>query len=388
MYQNVSSFAVYENNLLFSTDKNISNDVLTDFDLPFEARKLKKNRLYFFNSEWGLIELEKVHRSYSIDKYRFINDTLYTLSLDGDLNIYSIGERNISSEYFDVWEHFESNDSYHTLDLEIDTKHDLLQITTNIGLLLELDLYTLAPIDTISTTEMWSQRIANLNEDMYVLESNGYSFYVRDRDTDQNRLKLVYLDNKNTIITLPNSPYYMCSKGASKMLHYVTPSLKVIGFDQLDPVYNRPDIVFDSIGKYFGGADQELVARYREAWEKRIDRLGLDKEKLGKGEIYVPNAEFVGAEDIAYENNSGQLELKVEANDPKYILRRFNILVNEVPLYGSEGISIASRGLMDWDTIISVPLGVGENKIQVSVMNELGLENFQVPHLRQLYPRE
>ena len=163
------------------------------------------------------------------------------------------------------------------------------------------------------------------------------------------------------------------------MLHYVTPSLKVIGFDQLDPVYNRPDIVLHSIGKYFSGADQELVARYREAWEKRIDRLGLDKEKLGKGEISVPNAEFVGAEDIAYENTSGQLELKVEAKDPKYTLRRFNILVNEVPLYGSEGISIASRGLMEWDTTISVPLGVGENKIQVSVMNELGLENFKYP---------
>ena len=87
----------------------------------------------------------------------------------------------------------------------------------------------------------------------------------------------------------------------------------------------------------------------------------------------------MGAEDIASENNSGQLELKVEAKDPKYTLRRFNILVNEVPLYGSEGISIAARGLMEWDTTISVPLGVGENKIQVSIMNELGLENFKYP---------
>ena len=34
---------------------------------------------------------------------------------------------------------------------------------------------------------------------------------------------------------------------------------------------------------------------------------------------------------------------------------------------------------MKWDTTISVPLGVGENKIQVSVMNELGLENFKYP---------
>lgn len=189
----------------------------------------------------------------------------------------------------------------------------------------------------------------------------------------------IQLENNNYLVKLPNSPYYMCSKDASKMLHYVTPSLKVIGFEQLDPVYNRPDIVLDSIGKYFGGANQELVANYRQSWEKRIDRLGLDKERLGKGEIAVPNAEIVGADDIAYENKEGKLEIKVLANDPKYSLRRFNVFVNEVPLYGSAGISIAHMKKQVWDTTVSVSLSVGENKIQVSVMNELGLENFKYP---------
>ncbi|MFM7683294.1 MAG: caspase domain-containing protein, partial [Bacteroidota bacterium] len=190
---------------------------------------------------------------------------------------------------------------------------------------------------------------------------------------------VIFFQNNNYLVKLPNSPYYMCSKDASKMLHYVTPSLKVIGFEQLDPVYNRPDIVLDSIGKYFGGADPELVANYRQSWEKRIDRLGLDKEKLGKGEIAVPSAEILDADDIAYENKNGVLEIKVSANDAKYPLRRFNVFVNEVPLYGSAGISIAHLNKQVWDTTISVPLSVGENKIQVSVMNELGLENFKYP---------
>lgn len=198
---------------------------------------------------------------------------------------------------------------------------------------------------------------------------------------NEGRLKfsLINLDKSEYIIKLQNAPYYMCSKEASKMLHYVTPSLKVIGFDQLDPVYNRPDIVLDSIGKYFGGADQELIANYRQSWEKRIDRLGLDKDKLGKGEISVPNAEIVGADEIAYESKEGKLEINVSANDPKYLLRRFNVFVNEVPLYSSTGISIAHLKKQVWDTTVSVPLSVGENKIQVSVMNELGLENFKYP---------
>ena len=196
-------------------------------------------------------------------------------------------------------------------------------------------------------------------------------------------LKLLYFvifyENGDRLIKLPNSPYYMCSKEASKMLHYVTPSLKVIGFEQLDPVYNRPDIVLDSIGKYFGNEDRGMIDEYRKSWEKRIDRLGLDKEKLGKGEISVPNAEILGADDIAYENKEGSLNIKVEANDSKYTLSRFNVYVNEVPIYGSLGISISHLQVHKWDTTLTVPLSFGENKIQVSVMNELGLENFKYP---------
>jgi hypothetical protein len=236
----------------------------------------------------------------------------------------------------------------------------------------------------------WVKDITSSDHDIFDVEfSQNGKFIARlnknnsiiliDVKTNNVIYEYLQLENNNWLVKLPNSPYYMCSKDASKMLHYVTPSLKVIGFEQLDPVYNRPDIVLDSIGKYFGGADQELVASYRQSWEKRIDRLGLEKEKLGKGEIAVPNAEIVGADAIAYENKNGKLDIKVVANDPKYPLRRFNVYVNEVPLYGSAGISIAHLKKQVWDTTVSVPLSMGENKIQVSVMNELGLENFKYP---------
>ena len=217
--------------------------------------------------------------------------------------------------------------------------------------------------------------------------TDGY-FYVYLIDEMSQLYSMISLLNGGFLVKLPNSPYYMCSKDAGKMLHYVTPSLKVIGFEQLDPIYNRPDIVLDSIGKYFGGADQELVASYRQSWKKRIDRLGLDKEKLGKGEIAVPSAEIVGADAIAYENKNGKLDIKVAATDPKYPLRRFNVYVNEVPLYGSAGISIAHLKKQVWDTTVSVPLSMGKNKIQVSVMNELGLENFKYPSYVNYMPSE
>ncbi len=196
-------------------------------------------------------------------------------------------------------------------------------------------------------------------------------------------LKFIYsyevFKNNNWLVQLHNSPYYMCSKDASKMLHYVTPSLKIIGFDQLDPVYNRPDIVLDSIGKYFGNEDRGMIEEYKKAWEKRIERLGLDKGKLSTGEIAVPNAEISNPEQISYENSDGKVIIHVKANDPKYNLRRYNVLVNEVPVYGSDGISIAELNIRQWERTDTIALSKGNNKIQVSVMNELGLENFKYP---------
>lgn len=216
---------------------------------------------------------------------------------------------------------------------------------------------------------------------------DGY-FYVYQLDGIRQIYSMISLLNGGFLVKLSDSPYFMCSKDASKMLHYVTPGLKIIGFEQLDPVYNRPDIVLDSIGKYFGGADQELVASYRQSWEKRINRLGLDIKKLGKGEIAVPNAEIVGANNIAYEYKEGKIDIKAFANDPKYLLQRFNVYVNEVPVYGSAGISIAHLKKQVWDTLVRIPLSIGENKIQVSVMNELGFENFKYPTYVNYTPKE
>ena len=55
----------------------------------------------------------------------------------------------------------------------------------------------------------------------------------------------------------------MCSKGCKQDAALRDTKLEGHWFDQLDPC-NRPDIVLDSVGKYFGGANQQLVARYRE----------------------------------------------------------------------------------------------------------------------------
>ncbi|MEY2764900.1 MAG: hypothetical protein RLZZ205_1324, partial [Bacteroidota bacterium] len=119
-----------------------------------------------------------------------------------------------------------------------------------------------------------------------------------------------------------------------------------------------------------------------------IERLGLDKGKLSTGEIAVPNAEIVNADEIKYEDKDGSVVIHVKANDPKYTLRRYNVLVNEVPVYGADGISIAALNTQSWERTDTIALSMGNNKIQVSVMNELGLENFKYPMYVNYTPEE
>jgi hypothetical protein len=116
--------------------------------------------------------------------------------------------------------------------------------------------------------------------------------------------------------------------------------------------------------------------------------LGLKKELLATGEIVVPNAEIANAEQIQYENKDGKLIVHIKANDLKYPLQRYNVLVNEVPVYGSTGISIAGLHTQTWERTDTITLSKGRNKIQVSVMNELGLENFKYPTYVNYNPDE
>lgn len=257
---------------------------------------------------------------------------------------------------------------------------------------LKVHVYDLKTFDKLFVLEGHKNRILDvfLNDDKSQLitysNDNMYKFW--DVKTGMEIYSRLFSDNNNfDLIMLPNSPYYMCSKDISKLLHYVTPNLKVIGFDQLDPIYNRPDIVLESIGNYFGGVDEQLVSQYRSAWEKRIERLGLDKDKLGKGEFDLPEAEIENAKAIAYENKEGKITIHLKVNDINHSLNRYNILVNEVPIYGSQGISLRNLNTRKWDTTVIVPLSIGENKIQVSVINELGLENFKYPTYVNYVPK-
>lgn len=207
-----------------------------------------------------------------------------------------------------------------------------------------------------------SYTIATDNNLLYVYRQTGtplYSFFS--------------IDSANYFAQIP-SGYYMCTPGAAKALHYILPDLKILSFEQLDIRYNRPDKVLEALGN----EDSALLKFYRKAYEKRIRKLNIDTSAFAAG-YTVPEADFADRDKTGFLQTNPSLTLRIRAGDKRFKLDRFNVWVNEVPLYGMRGISIRGKKANSFDTTITLHLSAGDNRIETAVTTVNGTESYRMP---------
>lgn len=193
-------------------------------------------------------------------------------------------------------------------------------------------------------------------------------------------LTYVELDSLNYLLKI-NSGYYMATPDGAKQMHYVNKDLKIITFDQLDVRYNRPDKVLEAIGS----KDTTLIQSYKKAYEKRIKKLGVDTTAFRSG-YSVPEADFKNRALIASEVRQKQLKLHIQGSDKLYKLDRFNIWVNESPIFGIRGANLKKRNKKEIDTTITITLSDGENQIETSITNVNGTESYRMPLMVNYVP--
>ena len=127
--------------------------------------------------------------------------------------------------------------------------------------------------------------------------------------------------------------------------------MKSISFEQLDVKYNRPDLVLEAIGN----PDTALINTYRNAYFKRIKKLGIDTTSFRDG-YSVPEADFVNRDDVSFEQKDEIHSLHLKGLDSTYNLDRYNVWVNEVPIYGQRGISIRKNNTKSIDKTVEIIL--------------------------------
>jgi WD40 repeat protein len=222
--------------------------------------------------------------------------------------------------------------------------------------------------------------IFTLDSKKIILGTSAGINKVVDLQTKKMEYHFFQIDSTDYFTQTPDG-YYQASQGATKLLHYVTNDLKVITFDQLDIKYNRPDKVLETLGS----ADAGLINSYHRAWEKRMKKLGIDTTQF-KEDYSVPEMDFTNRDAMQLNNVNGKLPLRIKGSDGFYKLDRFNVWVNEVPLFGLKGISIKSRNKSSFDTTLTIALSQGENRIETSIINANGTESYRMPLFAKYAP--
>jgi WD40 repeat protein len=155
-------------------------------------------------------------------------------------------------------------------------------------------------------------------------------------------------------------------------------SLKGIGFkfgkqfispEQFDLRFNRPDIVL----KRLGFAPANVVNSYHRAYQKRLQKMNFTEQMLGT-EIHLPEIRII-TEGLPLTTAEAGIRFAIEAVDSRFKLDRINVFVNNIPVFGVKGIDLRPLGLQSIQKQIEARLSAGKNKIQVSCLNEKGVES-------------
>lgn len=178
---------------------------------------------------------------------------------------------------------------------------------------------------------------------------------------------IISIGSDDHIIITPDNYYYGTKN-----------SLKGIGFkygkvfispEQYDLRFNRPDIILERMGY----VPKPIIRSFNRAYQKRLQKMNFTEEMLSE-EIHLPTLEF-HSENMPLVTTDGQLAISVTAKDTKYKLDRINVFVNNIPVFGIPGISLRDHNLQENSQLINLTLSGGRNKIQVSCLNEKGVES-------------
>jgi len=181
---------------------------------------------------------------------------------------------------------------------------------------------------------------------------------------------LIQAENKEFIFYTPDG-YYMGSNNLNDIIYFEFGN-DVYPFEQFDLKYNRPDIILDRLGY----ADSSLVEAYHKAYLKRLKKMGFTEDML-KDDFHLPELKIENFENMPTIIETGSIDLKLKINDSKYKLDRINVWVNDVAIYGRNGISLKDKNIQNYSNTLTVNLANGDNKVQVSVLNQAGAESYK-----------
>lgn len=187
---------------------------------------------------------------------------------------------------------------------------------------------------------------------------------------------------KEFIIYNPEG-YYFSSKGASSLVSYRI-GQKILPFEQFDLKYNRPDLIMKDLSLFTDEAydspiNSQLIKSYYKAYTKRLQKMNLEESALTE-EYHVPEVILL-TEKLPISTKDSIIQLSVRSSDSKYELTSLHVLINDVPVYGLNGIQLKTK---EANTNLELLLNYGMNNIKIYSLNKLGskslVESFEITY--------
>lgn len=145
---------------------------------------------------------------------------------------------------------------------------------------------------------------------------------------------------------------------------------KVYPYSQFDLQFNRPDVILERLGY----ASKDHIAMYRNAYQKRLSKIGTVNEKPN---MDLPQVSILNKANISAEITEEHITLDVQFTSYESTLDHYNVWINNVPIYSTKGIDLSQQKLTQFDTTLLLQLNSGYNLIQIATTNSNGNESFK-----------
>ncbi|MDF2382832.1 caspase family protein [Nostoc ellipsosporum NOK] len=205
---------------------------------------------------------------------------------------------------------------------------------------------------------------------LYTLSANGDVTIVNmNKETIVLTIKFLEKDKEWRYAMLTPLGHYRIDPDLLNDFHFVK-NENIYPLSSFELQGNRPDKVFSALGY----ADTAFLRTLELAWRSRVQRLGLDPDKLNT----TGNRPVVGwdRDKIPLTVTGQTLPLKLVLTDKQHALKSVLIRVNGVPEYAATGIPVNGRS-KNYSLDYPLPLNTGRNLISITGINDVGEESLE-----------
>ncbi|MGL1893208.1 MAG: caspase family protein [Spirochaetaceae bacterium] len=179
---------------------------------------------------------------------------------------------------------------------------------------------------------------------------------------DNDKSATLIIRDQDWIIYTPEG-YFAASEDGGKLTVMVD-GLTAYGIDQFALTNNRPDIVLRDLNL----GNDEVINYYYNLYLKRLKKSGFSELNISQTK-YVPYAQI-----LTYKQHNKFIDLTFKLSDEHSNLIKYNIYINDVPIYGAYGKKIFGNNITITEAI---ELSSGNNKIEVTCINNKGVESYR-----------